>query len=380
MDCVPLMVYERPGVFSRVMPPDALGYRTEDDVRILGWNYNTCSFYLANNKTRTHGEITFDSHLLPPLAPVQMPPLGLYARCALLGDCRIETMGSHGIVVRSATATVAMLPSTLKPLTLHDRVCIGSVTVLVPNQHAYVFKNVESCGGAMGLVDHLLEKLRKHCSMAHTGNIDVYELNQGHVLALSQVSSGSSLMVELRGTMTFGRLTRKAPVTATTWKIARANFEAMEYLDANPWALPCTLPTVFSRLDLPVELAAVGLLREPYQCQASVITMKGNDPKLVHEPLSVPGDVLVQGYRSGRVTAHVGGVYTMPYSDGKLGQLVCPVDLRVEMNELEKVRDLCKVLGEHNVREMLPGCPLTLLMERFGSSYNIDTGIYRSSA
>ena len=265
MDRVPLMVYERPGVFSRVMPPDALGYRTEDNVRILGWNYDTCAFYLANNLTRTHGEITFDSHLLPPLAPVQMPPLGLYARCALLGDCRIETMGSHGIVVRSATATVAMLPSTLTPLSLQDRVHIGSITVLMPDQRAFVFEDVQSCGGAMGLVDELLDQLRKHCSFAHTGSISVYELNQGHVLALSTVSSGRSLLLEMRGTMTAGKPANTAPIQETSWEVARANFEAMAYLDANPWALPCTLTTVFDRLDLPTKLATPELLRAPYR-------------------------------------------------------------------------------------------------------------------
>lgn len=371
MDRVPLVVGG--GGRHVVLPPDAMGYLTEDNVRILGWNYETGSFFLADNTTKTHGEISLCSHLLPPQSEVPMPPLGTYAHCPLLGDCRIEMVGSRAVRVRSATATAAMLPSTLLPLGAQDVAAVGRITVLIPGDRGFIFHNVTSSGGAMGLVSKLCDYLRSEFGLQVDGEISVYERRHDHVMPLAGVRSHRSMLLEFRGTMSF---TKNAPATH---EVALAHHDAMEYVDAYPWALPCTLATVLTRLDLSPQLAAPHLVGGPYKLKAGLLKLVAAPPKCVHSPLSVPDDVLVQGVRSGNVMAFADGVYAMAYSDGGFGSVVSPSDLAATLDELESTRDLYKVVGEYNLRDRLPFCPVAWLMERFGSTYNVSTGVFTSA-
>ena len=106
--------------------------------------------------------------------------------------------------------------------------------------------------------------------------------------------------------------------------------------------------------------------------------LAGAMPCVSHGAFSVPADILVMGVRSGQVTPHAGGKYTMRYADGKCGEVICPVDLHEMIERLEETVDLCVVMGEHNVRERLLGCPDELIADRLGSNYDTSTGIYQS--
>jgi len=372
---------------TTVFPADAMGYRTEDGFLVLGYDYDDATFYLNNGTTRTHGEITFNSFLVPPSKPLPMPAVGRYVTCAVLGDCRVDQISNAAALVRSATRSAVMLPVALTPLQATCVIDVGTLSVLLPDNTAYVLKGIKANGGTMGLIDHIVGLLNTRCGVKISNEAKFYERAElGMLCALRHVRSCGRLLLEVRGNISYTS-SDHAPADAdgiifTTAISAVTHSTAMDFLALNPWMLPCTLDDVFDRLGFckhgaPPDYA---LVRTPYVLNgAGKLMLVSHMPDCAREPVTVPADMLVHGIRLMRVTARTGGEYSMCYDNGDHCEIVCPTDLHVVYKQLENVAYLCTVIGKHNVREMLPDCPDTLLMERFGSAYDDKTGIYTSA-
>ena len=369
---------------TSVFPADALGYRTEDGLLVLGYDYDDASFYLENGTVRTHGEITFNSFVVPPNKPMAMPAVGRYITCAVLGDCRVDEISTHGALVRSATRWAAMMPVALTAL---QATCqVGTLSVLLPNNTAYVLKGVKAHGGAMGLIDHIVDLLDTRCGVKISDDAKFFERAElGLLCAMRHVRSCERLAIEVRGNFSY---TADQPtalpegVVLTTAISAVTHSMAMDFIALNPWMLPCTLDDAFDRLGVSKVAAPsdYALVRTPYVLNGSgKLMLVSPMPDCAREPITMPADLLVHGVRLMRVTARTGGRYSMYYDNGDHCEIVCPIDLHQICQQLEKVANTCAVVGEHKVREMLPDCPDTLFMERFGSAYDDKTGIYTSA-
>ena len=349
-----------------VLPCAALGYYTEDALRVVGFDYINCIFFLEDGSKRTYGQISFNSFLVRPQGPAcrgYSGPPGQYAYCDALGDCRIESATHTSVMVRSLTCSAAMLPSEVHPLPYDGIHLYTGVTVVMPGEKAaYLVKDVHATGGTMGLIDNVLARLAK-------AGVTVI----GHA---SYEFTGDSIF-HVRGEVCYGFGTADG-VVHTSAAAAKAHHAAMRYLDEHPWALPVSLPAVLARLGFDQGLADTDLLCEPFHGAGCHLERAGTMPPVTAVPFSVPADVLVHGVRLGHVAPHPDGKYTMTYDSGDVGEVVTPTDLHAVFERLEVIVDYCVVLGEHHVRKMLPECPGVLIAERLGSGYDDNTGIYYS--
>lgn len=97
LSTVPLMVCGG----KTVLPSAALGFRTEQNVGIVGYDYENCVFFMDDGSQQTHGEMTFGGVLSPPAAlPVRQGATthDMYASCDAVGDCRIEAATSDSVL------------------------------------------------------------------------------------------------------------------------------------------------------------------------------------------------------------------------------------------------------------------------------------------
>jgi len=370
-----------------VFPADALGYSTEDGHRVLAWDYENSEFYLDNGSVCTHGEIGFNSFLVPPREPNKVPPIGRYVTCAMLGDCRVDAVSNTGVLVRSATRSVAVLAETLQTLVGTSATEVGMLYMLLPDNSAYVLKGVNVSGGAMGLVDHVMDRLKGMCGVTISGDALMYERVKpdGVLCALRHVRSCNSLVLEVRGEVDSGAEPAAAPaaegIIRTSCTRALTHCMAMDFLDMNPWVLPCTMNDLWHRLGYCTSAAPPNseMVRAPWVVHEHGLVLDSAMPTCARGTFTVPADVLVQGIRSGRVTARAGGKYTTAYDNGDDGEVICPTDMHELAEDLEELVNMCIVVGPHHVREMLPACPDALFMERLGAAYDAETGIYTSA-
>ena len=370
LSTVPLMV--RGG--KTVLPSAALGFRTEQNVGIVGYDYENCVFFMDDGSQQTHGEMTFGGVLSPPAAlPVRQGATthDMYASCDAVGDCRIEAATSDSVFVRSATRSVFMLSSEMRPIQGTGCTCYRGVTLMMPNDTALLVKDLKSSGGTMGFIDTVLAILRNTSTVHIVGNAAYKNMS-------TEPSNASYCIIKVEGDIRYDKAVHWGPVRYATHQSALAHHAAMMYLDSHPWALPCTLETVLSRLGYDSALANTALVSSAYCMTGTMMDLAEQMPRVSHEAFSVPADMLVMGVRRGQVTAHAGGKYSMEYDGGTRGEVVCPVDLHNVMECLERTVDMCVVMGKHDVRELLPGCPDELIADRLGKNYHTDTGIYHS--
>ena len=385
MESIPLLLLNGDGTTVPVIPPNAIGCYTEDCRRIVGWDFHEQHFFLDDGSTRMHGEINFNSFLKARKEPLQTIPdqdlyekfyndraTRIYAHCKHLGDCRVENFHEAGTVVRGATSVAIMDPMAIEFRAFPGVVRIATVTLLCSGDDAFVFHNVTSFGGAMGLVAHLMGRLGHDYGMAA-----FYRHADGEVHPLTSVETCRHLVIEVRGDVGSARRCADTKIVHTNWATAEAHHDAMRYLDNHPWAMPCSLETVLYRIGRDPREARMDLVSVPYVADGvdKPLDIQEEPPNCTHST-SMPADVLVDAVRSGKVRAYAGGIYVA--SDA--GAVRCPVDLHAAMNQLEQLLDDCWVLGCHPVRLALQGCPEKLIAERFGEGYDKATGRYTSTA
>jgi len=350
-----------------VLPCAALGYYTEEALRVVGFDYVNCVFFLEDGSTRTHGQISFNSFLVPPPYAERsghVAHVGRYANCDALGDCRVESFTGTGVMVRNLTRSAAMLPSEMRALPDEGVYRFSGVMVTMPGDKAYLVKHVVTTGGAMGLIDYVMERLQE-VGVTVIGDASYYRQCGGSI-------------IHVRGEVCYGTGPGAADVVCTSKESGKAHHAAMRYLNKHPWALPCSLAAVLARLGFDKELADTDLLCEPFHGSGNHLVRAGEMPRVSAVALSVPTEVLVTGVHLGHVTPHTDGKYTMVYDSGDVAEVICPTDLHDVFERLEVLVYNCTVLGQHNVRKMLPECPDVLFVDRLGSGYNVISGIYNS--
>lgn len=350
---------------GNVLPHNAMGYRTPDGHVVVGWDFDDAVFYLDNGETRTHGEITFALPLMPSSArPV--PPIGRYATSTISGDCRVHQYNAAGATVRSSTRTMAVALRTLITISMHDRVRVDDLHVLLDNNTAFVFRDVDTTGGTMGFLDHVMGLLRDLGAHAF-GDIKFYErLSHRCMLRPLMVRSCRHITIEARGT--FGGTYD----TSMTCVSAVMHSAAVDLMDMNPWMAGWPIQRVWAHLGFRSDRVPVSaLIRAPWQLSSGVMQLANVAPHTTSARSFAP-EALIYGVRSGRITACSGGKYTM----GDV-EVTCQADMADLMERLDHCRGEL-LAGDHDMRALVPGCPDALLLEWLGKDYSCATGIYSS--
>ena len=382
MDCVPLCTPSGGSVF----PADSMGYRTEDMHTVVGWDYQDCVFHLDSGEVRTHGEVGFNSFLVPPKKNSPVPPIGRYATCAIAGDCRVQMVGSAGAIVQNATRNMAVALQVLTTIPVHDVTRIDSVHLLLPGNHGFAFSYVEASGGAMGLVDHLMHQMCCEFGASPVGDVQFYERvsSKGTLVALTQARSCRHLTIEVHGTINYPLPFNPCSdsIRYTTCISAVMHSATAHMMDMNPWLAGCPIQRAWARLGFPAGSVVPdgALIRAPWQLEGPDrrLTLASDVPALARDAVKLTAEVFVHGVRSARLTPRAGGKYTMKYDNGDHGEAICDVDMPDLARRLDELADQCVVIGEHDVRRKLPDCPDIMLLECFGSDYSSKTGMYSS--
>lgn len=363
MDLVPMQASSG----GCVLPPNAMGYRTPDGHTIVAWDCKAALFYLDNGETRTHGEVTFGSGLTPSTQGCtgHFPPIGRYATSPIAGDCRVQRYNTAGALVRTSTRTMVVALDALATISMHDRVRVDDLHVLLDANTAFVFRNVETIGGTMGFVDHLMGLLADR-GVSATGDIEFYErLSHRCILRPLRVRSCRHLTIEARGT--FAGATE---ATGTTTCVAAVmHSAAVDLLDMNPWMAGWSIQRLWTHLGFRSARAPDStLIRAPWALASGVMTLVDAMPHTVRA-LAIAPEAFLYGVRSGEITARSGGKYTMRDTE-----VTCRVDMRDMVERIARCRDQLSS-GDHDLRALLPGCPDALLLEWFGEDYNCTTGM-----
>jgi hypothetical protein len=345
-----------------------MGYRTPDGHTIVAWDFMAALFYLDNGETRTHGEVTFGSGLTPSTQgrTGHVPPIGRYATSPVAGDCRVQRYNTAGAFVRTPTRTMVVALDAMATISMHDRVRVDDLHVLLDTNTAFVFRNVETTGGTMGLVDHLMGLLADR-GVGATGDIEFYDrLSHRCMLLPLRARSCRHLTIEVRGT--FAGAT--GATGATTCVAAVVHSAAVDLMDMNPWMEGWSIQRVWAHLGFCSDRAPdSALIRAPWTLASGVMTLVDAMPHTVRA-LAIAPEAFVYGVRSGEITARSGGKYTM-----RDAEVTCRVDMPDLVERLDRCRDQLPS-GDHDLRALLPGCPDVLLLEWFGKDYNCATGIH----
>ena len=385
MQHIPVPVRDSDSVY----PVDALGLLVPCGAsgtprKVLGYDYDCAEFVTEHGHKVKHGELTFGPRMLtkPPAGTsYQVPPLGRYVYSPIYGDGRVLHMSPGAVQVLLATRVVALLPEMLAPVAHYTPVDIDLVTVVLPCGMAAVVRDVRAVGGAMGLVDTLLE-LMAGCGIVFTGDPKVYEvtLRSNAMCALRGVRSCDTLCLEMTGLIDTTAAVPGQSVTLSTAIQVREHHRVFGLARMSPWVLPCKLPQLLERYGVDVQEVPPCLTLVPYSFRATGMRIDiARVLPACNSTASVPVDVLVAGLRSLGITPCAGGTYCTWNADGGAAEVVCPIDLRPVQDELDEIAFLSVVLGDHNVRDAVPLCPESLLIERFGSAYDTRTGIYTST-
>lgn len=365
-----------------VMPCMAMGYYTEDQLEVQGFDISTGEFLLSDHTARAYGKVSFNSFLVPPKTPPPPPTCkaGSYAYCTVLGDCRVTHVFDHAAIVRTATSSAVVLGTTLQALDVTGYNSLDGVMVLVPDDTAFLVKGVETLGGTMGCLDHVLARLEEKGYVSTTGDVSYWQPPQA-----SSVNDSRLSIVHLTGALACtNAVERPAPdVVCTSHAAAKAHFAVACYLQQNPWALDASLDTVLLRAGHDPALADGRLLCVPYKMSGNVVhltTPMPLPPALAPDVYSFPASVLVDAVRNGKVQCRCNGKFTMQNTFGTFNEVVCPVDLQNVMHRLDALADQCVVIGDFDVKSVLPECPDVLLQERFGRNFDVRTGIFHSRA
>ena len=366
-----------------VYPVDAMGM-TFQARTVLAYDYEGAKFVLEDGIEVTHGQATFGPHVM--VRPTNrtshaVPPLGCYVTSPLFGDCRVLHLSPHVVQVLTATRVVAILPAMVTTTAHYAPAVIGMVTVVLPCGMAYVVRDVRAIGGAMGLVDVLLD-LMATSGIIFVGDFKVYEatLDTRALTALRFVRSCDTLCLEMTGQVdTSGAVSGPIAMLSTAVQV-REHHRVFRLARMSPWVLPCDLPQLLDRYGVNVRDSPPCLaLVPPSFCATGLCIDVAMALPACRIVKSVPADVLVSGLRGLSITPCAGNKYFAWNTDGSTTEIVCPIDLGAVQGELDNAFFLSAVLGDHNVRDAVPLCPETLLIEMFGSTYDKLTGIYTST-
>lgn len=375
MDRVALPVYGG----KLVLPTAAMGYSTSDGRRILAWDFSTASFHFHDQTTRTHGHVMLHDVLRPPACMLAHPPVGKYAVSATHGHCRVDEIAPHAILVRSSTAYAAVLPESLRPLGSSDNCLIKDVRLILDGGAAFVFSNVFSSGGVMGTVAALLRRIKAKVD----GDLLIDECVQprGLRVPLRTLASTRSICIALRGRVTVST-DAICNVVRTTADSALWHAKAFDWLETNPWVLPCTLHDLWEKLPhTGVPRPDAKQVPQPWAIESGMITSNFKAPAaLTRAPATVSAACFVCGVRSGSILLTAEGTYVISYADGSWGAIEPGVDLAAIATDLEKLARSCCEPGLYAVRSALPSCPDALFREMFGSGYDNASGTFHRLA
>jgi hypothetical protein len=385
MQHIPVPVRDSDSVY----PVDALGMKIQDDTSaknrtVLAYDYACAKFVLEDGVEVTHGKATFGPHMLARPANSTLytvPPLGRYATTPIYGDCRVLHLSPRAVQVLTAARVVALLPTMLTTVAHYAPIAIGVVTVALPCGMAFVIRDVHAIGGAMGLVDTLLE-LMAGSGIIFTGDPQVYEvtLDNSALTALRFVRSCDTLCLEMTGLIDTAAAAPGPSVTLSTTIQVREHHRVFGLARMSPWVLPCALPQLLERYGVDVqEVPPCLALVPPSFCATGQHIDIARTLPTCSGTTTVPADVLVSGLRSLGIAPCSDGRYCTWNKDSSTTEITCPINLRAVQDELDDAFFLSAVLGDHNVRDAVPLCPETLLIERFGSAYDTQTGIYTST-
>jgi len=359
-----------------VLPPDAMGYLTDDMRRILAWDYTEAAFHLSDRTVRTHGEIMMSEPLTPPNSLLSYPAIGKYVSCPTHGNCRVVSNTQKSVLVRGATSYATVLPETLRAISTGSSFRINDVRLVLECGKAFIFSDVMCAGGAIGTVDSLLRSLEADI----TGDISIYECTQprGILVPLKTLTPGSSITIAIHGNVTVRESGTDARVTCTTAARAMWHAKAFQWVEMNPWVLPCSMDDLWAMLSHRDLLSPdASLVPYPFVVKdGQIYTTRAAPTMAAVAPATVSAECFVYGVRNGNIQALPDLTYAVQYAGGLWGVVSADVDMHEVSKELDKIASHCVHAGPHHVREMLPACPHALFREMFGSGYCDRTGIY----
>ena len=363
------------GGCDTVCPMDAMGYEY-DGHEVVAYDVAAARFFLSGGGTASHGEVAF-AGLDPPVARGrQMPCIGQYVTC-WLGDAVVVAAARTAALLRTNGGVYSVACHMLQPL--HGVSEVGCAVVLYGNGQAALFRNLTVRGGAAGLRETIESRLR--AAGVRVGPRTVLVERQSATCgatALRQLPQCKRLVLQLQGTCD-GVAKKDCGFAVMTADAALAHVTATELLEGKPWLLPISLELLGTHIG--VHDLRVDHLMGPYTTYDDGIVVLDTPQRPVSgEAHTVTAEQLVWSVRSGTVEVQPDGTFAMPAPDGTCYVPVTCTgrSLRALELELYDLYDACLPIGEHKVE--LPGCPPSLLLERFGTDfYNPETGIVSST-
>jgi hypothetical protein len=304
-----------------------------------------------------------------------MPCIGKYVTC-WLGDAVVVAVTRTTALVRTNGGVYAVACHMLHPLRGLSEV--GCAVVLYGRGQAAVFRGLTVDGGAAGLREAIENSL---CvAGVQVGSRTVLVERQSSTCgatALRQLPQNKRLVLQLQGPC-HGVAKKDCGFEAMTADAALAHVTATELLEGKPWLLPLSLELLCTLLG--VDELRVDHLMGPYTTyDDGIIALDVPQRPVRGEAHALGAEQLVWSVRSGTVVMQPDGTFALPSADGTYAPVTCTgPSLRALELELYDLYDACLPIGEHKVE--LPGCPPSLLLERFGTDfYNPTTGIVSST-
>ena len=360
------------GPLHEVFPADAMGYTTNDGLMIVGFDMDQAKFLFHGTTSQSLNSVVFQGPLIAPKFPVTHSDVLEYGN-SCVGNCKIISHKSKHVLVRNAEGrTVALLPSTVRPL-MHLAL-LTDVRVVYNRNDALVFPFMRVTGGLMDLVDQVLHVLHAVYGLKAVGKQRVRRIGGLSLLhKVTELYGTKGILLNLQ--TQFKRVdtmpNEHVPVGITcTRTSAIVHSFLLDKLDTSPWLLPRSPAELMSLVHSTSSVKFdPSQLREPYVFKDNTISLSTQLPAPTAGVKTFDPDTFVHLVRNGKIIACKDG-YATQMHDNRWAMAECTVDLHEKHRELERLHDDMFPIGEYQVDHLIKDCPMSWLRTTFGDRYN----------
>ena len=373
MSHVPVMAcHSRDGPVHEIFPADAMGYTTNDGSTIVGFDMDQGKFLLHGMPSQSLNSVFFQGPLIAPKCPITHSDVLEYGN-SCVGNCKILSHKRKHILVRNAEGrTVALLPSTVRPLM--QLVLLTDVRVVYNRNDALVFPFLRVTGGLMDLVDQVLHVLHVVHGLKAVGKQRVRRIGGlSELHKITELSGTKGIMLNLQ--TQFKRVkpmsNEHVPLAICCSRTsAIVHSFLMEKLDTSPWLLPRSPAELMSlvRCTSSVKFDS-NQLRGPYVFKDNMISLSMQIPTKTVGMETFDPDTFVHLVRNGKIIACKDG-YATQLQDNSWALARCTVDLHEKHRELERLHDELFPIDVYRVDHLIKDCPMSWLRTTFGDRYN----------
>ena len=360
------------GPLHEVFPPDAMGYTTNDGAIIVGFDMDQARFLLHGMPSKSVNAVVFEGPLIAPTSPVTHSDVLQYGN-SCVGNCKILSHKRKHIIVRNAEGrTVALLPSTVRPLM--QLVLLTDVRVVYNRNDALVFPFLRVTGGLMDLVDQVLHVLHAVHGLKAVGKQRVRRIGGLSLLhKITELAGTKGIMLSLQ---TQFKRVKPMPDEHVPLAISCSRTSAivhnflLDKLDTSPWLLPRSPAELMSLVHCTSSVKFdANQLREPYVFKDNMISLSTQLPAKTVDIETFDPDTFVHLVRTGKIIACKNG-YATQLQDGSWALARCTVNLHEKHRELERLHDELLPIDVYQIDHLIKDCPMSWLRTTFGDRYD----------